>query len=515
MKKHIKGSAIGVVILLFFVSKINAQQVPLVSQYFYSPMLYNPAMAGTNQEVNIWLMDREQWVGVKGAPSTRGGTVDAGFLKNRIGVGLAIFQDKTDIINRILGQVTIAGRVKLFKDAHISLGLTPSIMDARIDFQKANPEVLADPHLFQQVQSRTTFDLNAGLAFTWRKLIVGFAVPQILNSRAKYLSALNATDLTMTRHYITHASYKFMLAKDRFFIQPMFLMKYTKNAPIQPEGNLIFGYKNIVWAGAGYRYGNGIMAMAGVNISNMVTIGYAFDYHLNSKVMKPLGSSHEVVLGVRIPYGKQASAEEKGLQESIAKLKAMDEQQLAQKAMLDSLQLALGKQDSKLNAANTKINALQAELDAYKKKLEDMHGQFESASKLYEQNAKPKDVFSNLESTANGNIYRLDGVYFDKNSSVLTAASNDQLNNIVKVLNEKPTMRIKVLGHTDSAASDEYNLWLSSKRASAVASYIISKGIASSRIAVQGYGKSLPIATNDTEEGRSKNRRVEIEILQQ
>ena len=74
-------------------------------------------------------------------------------------------------------------------------------------------------------------------------------------------------------------------------------------------------------------------------------------------------------------------------------------------------------------------------------------------------------------------------------------------------------MRIEIGGHTDSKGSDSYNLRLSENRAKAVYDYLILKGISEKRLQYKGYGKNKPIDTNDTEEGRANNRRVEFQIL--
>jgi outer membrane protein OmpA-like peptidoglycan-associated protein len=80
-------------------------------------------------------------------------------------------------------------------------------------------------------------------------------------------------------------------------------------------------------------------------------------------------------------------------------------------------------------------------------------------------------------------------------------------------MQENADVQLKVLGHTDNTASDEYNIWLSDKRAKSVAQYIESKGISPARLSAKGYGKSAPIDSNDTEAGRANNRRVEIEVI--
>jgi type IX secretion system PorP/SprF family membrane protein len=503
--KTISNKIFAVVLSVIGLSAV-AQQVPLVSQYFYTPMLYNPAMTGKDDEVNIWLMDREQWTKVQGAPATRGGTIDAGLWKNRIGVGLAVFQDQTDIINRILIQGSIAGRVKVFKDAHIGIGLTPSLMNVRIDFQKANPEVLADPHLFNQVQNRNTFDLTAGLSFTWRQLIVGFSVPQILNSRARYLSALNATDLTLSRHYLGHVSYKFEFSRKRFFLQPTVLLKGTKNAPFQGEGNVMFGYKNIVWAGLGYRSSSNIVAMVGVGILDWVKIGYAFDYNLNKRVSTHLGGSHEVIVGVRIPYGKKTSPAD--VEKYNQKFKAMDSLNAAQQVKLDSM-------NEQLAALEKENEVIKNDVEGYKQKLAANEGKINDLSKAldeFETRVKTQEALSG-KSTPGGNMFRLDNVYFETNSSGLKKESNVQLDRVVKYLNDNPTSKINIFGHTDFVASEDYNKWLSERRAKSVYDYLVGKGVSKDRLTFKGLGKAIPVASNETEEGRAQNRRVEIEIV--
>ena len=80
----------------------------------------------------------------------------------------------------------------------------------------------------------------------------------------------------------------------------------------------------------------------------------------------------------------------------------------------------------------------------------------------------------------------------------------------VKVMKDKPNMRVSVEGHTDSIGSDAYNQKLSERRAQAVRDYLVSQGIDAARISVKGWGKAKPVASNKTEAGRAENRRVEI-----
>lgn len=111
-----------------------------------------------------------------------------------------------------------------------------------------------------------------------------------------------------------------------------------------------------------------------------------------------------------------------------------------------------------------------------------------------------------------GQVVRLNNVFFDFDKATLREESFVELDRVVKLLNENPSLEIEMSAHTDSKGSDEYNMKLSDNRARSVMEYILSKGISESRIQSKGYGETKPVAENDTDENRQLNRRVEFTI---
>lgn len=103
-------------------------------------------------------------------------------------------------------------------------------------------------------------------------------------------------------------------------------------------------------------------------------------------------------------------------------------------------------------------------------------------------------------------------VRFDTNKSTLTAAAKANLDKLVPVFNQYPDTNIQIYGYTDSTGSAEYNLKLSDQRAASVKTYLAGKGLAASRFVTTGLGIADPVASNETVDGRSKNRRVEFAI---
>jgi outer membrane protein OmpA-like peptidoglycan-associated protein len=106
-----------------------------------------------------------------------------------------------------------------------------------------------------------------------------------------------------------------------------------------------------------------------------------------------------------------------------------------------------------------------------------------------------------------------DGVTFDVDSSTLKPQFRSTLEQIARSLQTYPDSLIDVYGHTDSTGSDQYNQALSERRARTVADYLTMRGVSGARVRSQGYGETMPVATNDTDAGRALNRRVEIKIV--
>ena len=105
------------------------------------------------------------------------------------------------------------------------------------------------------------------------------------------------------------------------------------------------------------------------------------------------------------------------------------------------------------------------------------------------------------------------GINFAYNSAAVQPQFQQTLDRVASVLGEYNRTYIDVYGHTDSTGSDAYTQGLSERRATAVADYLSSHGVQRARIGIRGFGETQPIATNETEEGRAANRRVEIKIV--
>jgi len=105
------------------------------------------------------------------------------------------------------------------------------------------------------------------------------------------------------------------------------------------------------------------------------------------------------------------------------------------------------------------------------------------------------------------------GITFGYDSATVQPQFQPTLNQVAQVLSEYNQTYIDVYGHTDSTGTDAYNMTLSERRAASVADYLAGRGVQSARLGTRGFGESQPVASNESEDGRAANRRVEIKIV--
>jgi outer membrane protein OmpA-like peptidoglycan-associated protein len=172
----------------------------------------------------------------------------------------------------------------------------------------------------------------------------------------------------------------------------------------------------------------------------------------------------------------------------------------ARQAALESQREEL---ERKAAAANARADSLRRAADAANAQLEQAMGQLQSL--VVE--------ITDLKQTSRGLVISLSDILFDLGQASLKPGADANIRKISAVLKQYPDHQISIEGYTDSTGSDAFNQQLSENRARAVRDALVAGGLDSTAIAVHGYGKANPVATNTTPDGRQQNRRVEIVVL--
>jgi len=121
-----------------------------------------------------------------------------------------------------------------------------------------------------------------------------------------------------------------------------------------------------------------------------------------------------------------------------------------------------------------------------------------------------KDIY--LQPVELNAVFTFNNIQFANNAYQLPSAGLIELNKLLEVLTENPSLKVEISGHTDNVGKTEDNLKLSTNRAQSIVDYLVSKGIDINRLSFKGYGATQPVADNNTEEGRAKNRRTTFTV---
>jgi outer membrane protein OmpA-like peptidoglycan-associated protein len=202
----------------------------------------------------------------------------------------------------------------------------------------------------------------------------------------------------------------------------------------------------------------------------------------------------------------KADAEKMKQEAQAAAAEAARQKEEAEKAKADALA-----QQQILAAAADKARQSAAESDTLRAQAE--KGKQQAEFEKQEVRARLLQQLNSILATrdsARGLVANMSDVLFRSGSSDLLSGARERLAKVSGIVLAYPTLHIAIEGHTDSVGTDEYNLSLSERRADAVREYFMQQGIASGAIESRGFGKSDPVASNETAEGRQQNRRVEL-----
>jgi type IX secretion system PorP/SprF family membrane protein len=466
-----------------------AQQVPMVSHYYFNRFLYNPANTGLEDYGQAYLLYRNQWNNIEGAPRTTAFTLDGPLRNNKAGLGISLFQDRAGQFNSTGGQIAYRYGLQLNKEHALHFGIALGFLDNRIDFGNLLAKHTQDPLIMNPYQPATGFDANFGVTYTYDKLAIGFSVPQVIANDLVYrnITALADVEYGMVRHYIATARYDFDLT-DKLSFEPIAMVRATPGAPTQFDINAMFNYDDKFWLGGMYRSAYAATFSAATKLFDQVVAGYSYDLVTNTD-RQYMNGAHEVMLGYH--FGGSPADDpniKKRFKEVDDKLKKDREDIDKNREDIDDNKENIEKNKEDIEDTNEKIDEevekLRNDFEAFKKKVE--------AGEI-----KAGDAFS------------FNNVYFETNRWDIKGVNLTELNNMANILYKNPTMKIAVAGHADVRGTESWNETLAQKRAESVKSYLVMKGISADRITVESYGEKV-IADPTS---YAPNRRVEFRVL--
>ncbi len=351
------GEKILFFFLLFFgVKALYAQQNGLSNQYLLNGYYFNPAFAGKSNEINGLLGYRKQWVGFKGAPTTKYFSINSS-VKENMGIGAAANIEEFNIIEKFSARISYAYKAKLSDNHLIAFGLDGTYQENRLKAADIDVDFGNDPLLLSSTFYRgSTFDANFGIRYQFKKFELGMAGINIFQQKSvlKSENNNNQSQYLNIRHYNISASYELNVLENALQLTPFVFGRYAEKTPFSIDGGVKAAWKNAVWLAMAYRTNHTLIGSLGVNIADYVQIGYSYDAGFGTDISTFYKNTHEVYVGFKIGY------------KSETKSAADFKQTLALEMRADSLANELNKKDLEVKQMNE--NLANKELE-YKNKL--------------------------------------------------------------------------------------------------------------------------------------------------
>lgn len=289
---NMKFPAILVFVLSFCgLLSVTAQQDPQYTQYMYNTMSINPAYAGSKGYFSATALARTQWVGINGAPETQTLSLHAPVGYSGLGLGLNLINDKLGPSSEVYFEGNISYTIRTSDEGNLAFGLRLGGRVLNLDWSKGkfqHPDRLFN----QNVNNRFLPTIGAGVYFYKEKWYLGLSIPNFLRTDHydDFIEAVEAERL----HYFAIAGYVFDLSESVKF-KPAAIAKIVSGAPISIDLSANFLFAERFTAGLAYRWGDSISGLIGIQVSDHLNIGYAYDL-TTSNFRNYNSGTHEVIV---------------------------------------------------------------------------------------------------------------------------------------------------------------------------------------------------------------------------
>lgn len=307
-----------------------AQQKPQYTQYIFNNYLLNPAISGIENYADVKVGYRKQWAGIENAPQTSFVTAhwnlgsdylwrnalslpDKGdnpmsrnYMQNYTsspahhGMGVTAVYDKLGPLSRMDANLTYAYHLQLNNTFNLSVGVAAGLSRIALDINALTFEdqTTVDPSISNGIASQLKPDLGIGVWLYSGRLFAGASVQQILQQKLSFTTDPNYNTGKEVPHFFVTAGYR-MYVDDVISATPSIMVKQVSPAPASIDLNLKMSFKDRFWIGGSYRKDDSFSAMAGINVSKLFNLTYAYDF-TTSGLNQVSNGSHEIVLGMQL-----------------------------------------------------------------------------------------------------------------------------------------------------------------------------------------------------------------------
>ncbi len=286
---------IGVLCFLICVISGYTQQDAQYSQYMFNQLALNPAYAGSRDVLATSLLYRNQWTGIKGAPTTASLSVQMPLRKKKIGIGAEIISDKLGPKNISALLLSYAYRIPLGK-GKLAFGLRMGVYNYVFDWNKMDYKDQNDLYNTHKRDAKITGTGDFGTYYYSRTFYWGLGLTHLNQGKITDVSTGDST-ARQALHYFMPIGKAFEVGS--VVLNPSILIKGATNAPSEIDLTMNVQLKERLWLGLSYRSRYGVVFLTQFRINDKMKAGYSFDYGIN-KIGRVGKGSHEIMIGYDI-----------------------------------------------------------------------------------------------------------------------------------------------------------------------------------------------------------------------
>ena len=476
-------------ILVLTILNLQAQQVGFFNNNIINPFATNPAVAGLDGS-KIFLQQRNQWVGVQGAPIFSQLTAEWRLGESKSAIGLNVSHNTASILSNTSTYVNYAHHFQLSDNQYLSMGLAIGIRNNTILFDQVYTLDSDDPLVFDYNQTGTSFDASFGMNYRFKALEIQFASLQLLANKTVFSSSYEQKELeyNFVRHFFASVGYKFT-AGENFNITPILQARNVQGQNLQPEAIVKFDYKDFIWTAVHYNYQRSYALTVGVAVSDMFVIGYSAEFSSN-EFQGYSNGTHEIVFGIKFGSSFQTNINKKKIEKLQKTTRGYDERIEYLKRENERLRIEMKEQQKVVE--EIKEGASYNEIKKLLEKKEQLIDSSLTPTKEVEQPKKKKEVkktTGSQKAIIKSVKEKGEAVEFYKGRSVLLYPSYKPLGDIAEIVKNNPKAKIVVKGYTDKVGKKEGKTTLPKDRADAVKAYLVKKGVSANKISTKGMGE--------------------------
>lgn len=278
------------------ICSVLAQQKAMFTQYMFNGLAVNPAYSAIDEALSATALARQQWTGFKGAPNTQTFTIHSPINASNTSAGFMLMRDQIgEVITDNGAYLTLAQRVELNEGMYLAVGINGGISKYVAGYsQIQNSAGSVDPLFTDENSLRGNFGF--GIMLFAEKFYLGFSSPFYLY---RDLGAASAAATSYNAHYMFQGGYLAALS-DNIKFKPNVLVKYVNGSPLQVDVNANFLFKEVLWLGASWRSFDSFDAIAELQLTTHLQLGYSYDF-TTTKLSRVETGSHEIMLNFRLP----------------------------------------------------------------------------------------------------------------------------------------------------------------------------------------------------------------------